>query len=537
MAGNPIAEYNRNHIHVRGAEANELVLAEIVNTGYPAVAKTVRTICSVNPTEAWSLSGPNQIDQFNRRADNEAPDVVQAANRLTKLTNTRIGYKTVERILEKAKPRTATELDQVGHLVKIVKRINDSDEFVSFMNMVESLNHPNNEPDISELSEVGYFNSFEGKSPEEMVLRIACLIIGEEFHLAKRLTQSWTVGSKQINYQKQKRIAGESSDDEKLREWMKLLPEASQRDITEFRQVAANCLYHISDNISDDNNVKMSLNDAAICAYPKRVEDMTEIFEQGIRLERESNQDKGSLNCDEIDFFVAETVSLLDIPVPKIEKLAAQRDTIQNKNSVTSDTQTENNGKSESNAEIGDSTKTVQQTETETTDENTKITDSDQLAEEVTQNKADQVNKGTIEVVKSEMQKEWDSTYSDKQLSNLREQAEQEAQEQVQPTKTTKTAVKTQQYVRSNAVKEYVKARANGFCESCEERTPFENPQGKPYLHAHHVYELSDGGSDTVETVIALCPNCHYRVHHGKDGESFNKGLIEKLSQIEENPV
>ena len=34
---------------------------------------------------------------------------------------------------------------------------------------------------------------------------------------------------------------------------------------------------------------------------------------------------------------------------------------------------------------------------------------------------------------------------------------------------------------------------------------------------------LTDGGPDDFHHVIALCPTCQRRVHHGADGESFNE--------------
>ena len=113
----------------------------------------------------------------------------------------------------------------------------------------------------------------------------------------------------------------------------------------------------------------------------------------------------------------------------------------------------------------------------------------------------------------------------------LRKQAEKNSVDNV-----TESASKTQstkQYHRSQAVRDYVMARADGVCEGCETSAPFTSKTGDPYLHAHHVYELSDGGSDTPDTVIALCPNCHYRVHHGEDGNEYNKELEQKLSEIE----
>jgi predicted HNH restriction endonuclease len=117
------------------------------------------------------------------------------------------------------------------------------------------------------------------------------------------------------------------------------------------------------------------------------------------------------------------------------------------------------------------------------------------------------------------------------ELDELRKKAEKEAKENIK--RGNANSGDRVRYSRSQKVKEYVLRRADGKCEGCNEPAPFKSKTGDPYLHAHHVYELSEGGSDSPETVIALCPNCHYRVHHGKDGDEYNRYLINKLEQIE----
>jgi len=117
-------------------------------------------------------------------------------------------------------------------------------------------------------------------------------------------------------------------------------------------------------------------------------------------------------------------------------------------------------------------------------------------------------------------------------INQLRKEAEEDAVDEVEQTISTITSTKSQ-YSRSTKVKNYVKARADGTCEGCGEPAPFTSTTGEPYLHAHHVHELSDGGSDTPDTVIALCPNCHYRVHHGEDGDEYNQELLEILQEKE----
>jgi 5-methylcytosine-specific restriction protein A len=73
-------------------------------------------------------------------------------------------------------------------------------------------------------------------------------------------------------------------------------------------------------------------------------------------------------------------------------------------------------------------------------------------------------------------------------------------------------------YQRSRDVKRYVLTRANGHCEGCGSPAPFFQPDGSPYLEPHHLRRVSDGGPDHPAHVIALCPNCHRRVHAGIDG-------------------
>ena len=58
--------------------------------------------------------------------------------------------------------------------------------------------------------------------------------------------------------------------------------------------------------------------------------------------------------------------------------------------------------------------------------------------------------------------------------------------------------------------------RANGVCESCSNPAPFSRASDStPFLEVHHVKSLSDGGEDTLDNVIALCPNCHREKHYG----------------------
>jgi 5-methylcytosine-specific restriction protein A len=75
----------------------------------------------------------------------------------------------------------------------------------------------------------------------------------------------------------------------------------------------------------------------------------------------------------------------------------------------------------------------------------------------------------------------------------------------------TRTAV-TSAYVRDTAVAEYAKRLANGTCDLCEEPAPFHNGD-EPYLECHHVVWLAKGGEDSIANTVAICPNCHRKMH------------------------
>jgi 5-methylcytosine-specific restriction protein A len=68
-------------------------------------------------------------------------------------------------------------------------------------------------------------------------------------------------------------------------------------------------------------------------------------------------------------------------------------------------------------------------------------------------------------------------------------------------------------YERNVFVAELTKRRSNGICQLCKRPAPFHNMKNEPYLESHHIIWLSQGGEDTVENSVALCPNCHKKMH------------------------
>lgn len=84
-------------------------------------------------------------------------------------------------------------------------------------------------------------------------------------------------------------------------------------------------------------------------------------------------------------------------------------------------------------------------------------------------------------------------------------------------------------YERDPAVVAAVLRQAGGRCELCAEDAPFVREDGSPFLEVHHVETLADGGRDTPDNAVALCPNCHRLMHHA--AEEVRKRAVEKLRE------
>ena len=68
-------------------------------------------------------------------------------------------------------------------------------------------------------------------------------------------------------------------------------------------------------------------------------------------------------------------------------------------------------------------------------------------------------------------------------------------------------------YIRNSKVAAYTKIRAAGICQLCGQPAPFKDKDGEPFLENHHIVWLSRGGTDTIDNTVALCPNCHRKMH------------------------
>ena len=71
-------------------------------------------------------------------------------------------------------------------------------------------------------------------------------------------------------------------------------------------------------------------------------------------------------------------------------------------------------------------------------------------------------------------------------------------------------------FKRNPYIVEYAKRKANGICCDCKQSAPFISKfTNEPFLETHHIVPLAQGGADTIENTVALCPNCHRKRHHG----------------------
>ena len=68
-------------------------------------------------------------------------------------------------------------------------------------------------------------------------------------------------------------------------------------------------------------------------------------------------------------------------------------------------------------------------------------------------------------------------------------------------------------FIRSTEIVKETRKRAKGVCQYCKHPAPFIDNNGNPYLEVHHVIWLSRGGEDSTTNTVALCPNCHKRMH------------------------
>jgi len=96
-----------------------------------------------------------------------------------------------------------------------------------------------------------------------------------------------------------------------------------------------------------------------------------------------------------------------------------------------------------------------------------------------------------------------------------------------------RAARSTDQIERDPDVVAWVLDAANDTCECCVSAAPFIRSKDETgYLEVHHVNMLGNGGSDTIENAVALCPNCHRELHYGENSAELIHQLYEQVSRL-----
>lgn len=61
--------------------------------------------------------------------------------------------------------------------------------------------------------------------------------------------------------------------------------------------------------------------------------------------------------------------------------------------------------------------------------------------------------------------------------------------------------------LRARDISQYLKAMYGYSCQCCD--LHLQLPEGKSGAETHHLHPIGEGGSDSVENMIVVCPNCH----------------------------
>lgn len=93
--------------------------------------------------------------------------------------------------------------------------------------------------------------------------------------------------------------------------------------------------------------------------------------------------------------------------------------------------------------------------------------------------------------------------------------------------------VLTKVYDRDKNIGIIARMIADGNCSLCGEPAPFNNKKGEPFLHVHHIDYLHTGGLDVLDNCVAVCPNCHAKIHELEDSKDKEK----LLKSVENRPA
>jgi len=87
-------------------------------------------------------------------------------------------------------------------------------------------------------------------------------------------------------------------------------------------------------------------------------------------------------------------------------------------------------------------------------------------------------------------------------------------------------------FSRDPLIKAWIIKSTKGICENCSAPPAFFTDSDEPYLEVHHVKLLSDGGADTTDNAVGLCPKCHREIHYGKQRSQIISELYNKIPRL-----
>jgi 5-methylcytosine-specific restriction protein A len=87
-------------------------------------------------------------------------------------------------------------------------------------------------------------------------------------------------------------------------------------------------------------------------------------------------------------------------------------------------------------------------------------------------------------------------------------------------------------YKRDPKVVAWIIKNAQGKCECCGDDGFIKNDESI-FLEVHHLRLLAENGSDTTQNAIALCANCHRKLHYAKNKEEMRESLIKKIDRLQ----
>lgn len=88
---------------------------------------------------------------------------------------------------------------------------------------------------------------------------------------------------------------------------------------------------------------------------------------------------------------------------------------------------------------------------------------------------------------------------------------------------------KTTERIRQNPIdRDQVFERDNYTCQICN-----ESPEDERLLEVHHIVPLSEGGSDNLENLVTVCPNCHRKLEYSE----LKEELTEHINNTFQNSV